>query len=64
MTEGPNEPAYEDRIDLSEVRKSVDSLNVEPAQPYDGPISSLMSPYEPPADPPSQSAAAQASSEE
>jgi hypothetical protein len=64
VSEGPNEPSYEDKIDFSEVRKSVDSMIVAPAEPYEGPITPLMSPYEPPADPPSQSASAQASSEE
>ncbi|GAB2679516.1 hypothetical protein [Kribbella swartbergensis] len=63
MTEGPNEPAYEDKIDFSEVRKSVDSLNVAPAEPYEGPISPLMSPYEPPAGS-GQQASADASGEE
>ena len=30
-----------------EERRGIDSFDVEPAQPYDGPIRPLMSPYEP-----------------
>ena len=63
MSEGPTEPSYENKTDFSEVRKSVDSLVVAPAEPYEGPIQPLMSPYEPPAAS-GQQASADASGEE
>ncbi|WP_329480931.1 hypothetical protein OG555_02975 [Kribbella sp. NBC_01484] len=65
MTDGPNEPAYEDnRIDLSETRKSADLFNVEPAQPDDGQFMSMMSVYEPAPEPSTPSAPSAASTEE